>query len=192
MRQPIEDGVVTIARARETLTFPARFMLIAARNPCPCGYFGDPTRPCSCPPASVTRYQKRLSGPILDRIDMHLNVPRVSFEKLAGAELGEGSDAIRQRVATARQRQWWRFAERCGVSANAEMRVPDVRQFCELDGSGANLLKGAVERLGLSARAFHRCLRVARTIADLAGEERIMPVHLAEAVQYQPRGVEDR
>jgi magnesium chelatase family protein len=192
MRQPIEDGVVTIARARETLTFPARFMLIAARNPCPCGYFGDPTRACSCPPASVTRYQKRLSGPILDRIDMHLNVPRVNFDKLAGAELGEGSAAIRQRVATARQRQWRRFAERSGVSANAEMRVPDVRRFCELDGSGANLLKGAVERLGLSARAFHRCLRLARTIADLAGEERISSVHIAEAVQYQPRGVEDR
>jgi magnesium chelatase family protein len=192
MRQPIEDGVVTIARARETLTFPARFMLIAARNPCPCGYFGDPTRACSCPPASVTRYQKRLSGPILDRIDMHLNVPRVNFDKLAGAELGEGSAAIRQRVATARQRQWRRFAERSGVSANAEMRVPDVRRFCELDGSGANLLKGAVERLGLSARAFHRCLRVARTIADLAGEECISSVHIAEAVQYQPRGVEDR
>jgi magnesium chelatase family protein len=184
--------VVTIARARETLTFPARFMLIAARNPCPCGYFGDPTRACSCPPASVTRYQKRLSGPILDRIDMHLNVPRVNFDKLAGAELGEGSAAIRQRVATARQRQWRRFAERSGVSANAEMRVPDVRRFCELDGSGANLLKGAVERLGLSARAFHRCLRLARTIADLAGEERISSVHIAEAVQYQPRGVEDR
>jgi magnesium chelatase family protein len=167
-------------------------MLIAARNPCPCGYFGDLTRACSCPPASVTRYQKRLSGPILDRIDMHLIVPRVNFDKLAGAELGESSAAIRQRVASARQRQWRRFAERSGVSANAEMRVPDVRRFCELDGAGASLLKGAVERLGLSARAFHRCLRVARTIADLAGEERISSVHIAEAVQYQPRGVEDR
>jgi magnesium chelatase family protein len=190
MRQPIEDGVVTIARARETLTFPARFMLVGARNPCPCGYYGDATRPCSCAEATVTRYQKRLSGPILDRIDMHLTIPRVDFEKLTGDALGEPSAAVRERVTSARERQWQRFADVNGITCNAEMRVPEVRTFCELESNAAALIRGAVERLGLSARAYHRVLRVSRTIADLAGADRITPMHLAEAIQYQPRGAE--
>src|SRR5438445_6745740 len=154
LRQPIEDGVVTIARARETLTFPAKFTLIAARNPCPCGFYGEKSRPCSCSEAVVTRYQKRLSGPTLDRIDMPLSVQRVEFDKLTSAQLGETSAAVRARVTAARQRQWRRFAEHPSVSCNAEMRVTDIRAVCELDASGAALVRSAVERLDLSARAY--------------------------------------
>src|SRR6202158_1595505 len=133
MRQPIEDGVVTIARARETLSFPAKFMLIGARNPCPCGYYGDATRACSCANATVTRYQKRLRGPILDRVDMHLRLARVAFEKLTEDARGEGSDVIRARVTAARNRQWQRFADLSRATCNAEMRVPEVRTHCRLD-----------------------------------------------------------
>jgi magnesium chelatase family protein len=186
MRQPMEDGIVSIARAQGALTFPAKFMLVAARNPCPCGYYGDNARPCVCPEAVVTRYQKRLSGPIIDRIDMHLGVPRVDFEKLSGTDLGEPSTVIRQRVVAARERQWHRF-NGSGVTSNAEMRIPDTRIACALDTVGASIVRTAVDRLGLSARAYHRVLRVARTIADLAGCEQIKPMHLAEAIQYQPR-----
>jgi magnesium chelatase family protein len=187
LRQPIEDGVVTIARARETHTFPARFTLIAARNPCPCGFYGDTSRPCSCAESVVTRYQKRLSGPILDRIDMHLDVQRVEFEKLSSTEVGEPSSVVRQRVSAARAHQWRRFGEHPSVTCNAEMRVGEVRAFCELDPPTVTLLRGAVERFGLSARAYHRILRVARTVADLGDSERIELSHLAEAIQYQPR-----
>lgn len=187
LRQPIEDGVVRIARSRGTVAFPAKFMLVGARNPCPCGYFGDPVKPCSCPAAVVTRYQKRLSGPILDRIDLHLEVPRIDYEKLADARAGERSAVVRQRVVEARQRQW----DRQGVDgplANAELTLAGIRRWCALDGPSASLMRAAVDRLGLSARAYHRVLRVARTIADLAGCEAIEPSHLAEAIQYQPRG----
>jgi magnesium chelatase family protein len=188
MRQPIEDGIVTIARARETMTFPARFTLIAARNPCPCGFYGDASRPCSCSESSVTRYQKRLSGPILDRIDLHVTVSRVDFDDLNAPERGEASETVRRRVTDARQRQWRRFAEHPSVSCNADMRVDEVRAFCELDAGGARLVRNAVESMGLSARAFHRVLRVSRTIADLAACDQIEERHVAEAIQYQPRG----
>jgi magnesium chelatase family protein len=153
LRQPIEDGVVTIARARETLSFPAKFCLIAARNPCPCGFYGDPSRACRCAASVVTRYQKRLSGPILDRIDLHIDMQRVDFDKLTSEEVGEGSAPVRQRVVSARQRQWRRFAEHPVVTCNADMRVAELRTWCEVDSSGAELLRDAVERLGLSARA---------------------------------------
>jgi magnesium chelatase family protein len=188
LRQPIEDGVVTIARARETLTFPAKFTLVAARNPCPCGFYGDSTRPCSCGESMVTRYQKRLSGPILDRIDMHLTLQRVEFDKLTGSDVGESSAAVRARVTTARHRQWRRFAEHPHVSSNADMRLADTRAHCALGESGTRLIRSAVEQLGLSARAYQRVLRLARTVADLADSEQIESVHVAEAIQYQPRG----
>jgi len=186
MRQPLEDGVVTIGRARGTVVFPARFMLVGAMNPCPCGYAGDSTRACTCAQAAVDRYQKRLSGPLLDRIDLHVDVPRVEYEKLTADTVAESSAAVRSRVEAARARQWARFAG-SRVAANAEMGIRELKLHCALDGAGEALLKAAVHRLGLSARAYHRVLKVARTIADLAEADRISAPHLAEAIQYQRR-----
>ena len=182
MRQPLEDGVVSIGRARGTVVFPARFMLVGAMNPCPCGYFGDPTRACTCQHGAVDRYQKRLSGPLLDRIDLHIEVPRVEYEKLAADSVAESSAAVRARVEAARSRQWARF-EGSRVASNAEMGIRELKLHCGLDPAGEALLKAAVQRLGLSARAYHRVLKVARTIADLAAADRIGPAHLAEAAR---------
>jgi len=186
LRQPLEDRVVTISRARGSATFPANFMLIAAMNPCPCGYFGDPVRECTCTPATVTRYQKRISGPLLDRIDIHAEVPRVDFDKLTDDRLGEPSAAVRERVEAARERQRTRLSG-TGLTCNADMGVGDVRRYCPLEETGRSLVRQAMSQLQLTARAFHRVLKLARTIADLAGEEAIAPVHLAEALQYRPR-----
>ncbi len=186
MRQPLEDGVVSIGRARGTVVFPARFMLVGAMNPCPCGYFGDATRACTCQQSAVDRYQKRLSGPLLDRIDLHVDVPRVEYEKLAADTTAESSATVRARVEAARTRQWARFAG-SRVASNAEMGIRELKLHCGLDAAGEALLKAAVQRLGLSARAYHRVLKVARTIADLASIEQIGPAHLAEAIQYQRR-----
>jgi magnesium chelatase family protein len=158
--------------------------------PCPCGYAGDPEKACTCSHQTVTRYQKRISGPMLDRIDIHIEVPRVDFEKLSDNRRGEASDEIRARVEKARQRQRARFAGLDnGVMTNADMRVAEVRQFCELDDAGQQLIKAAMTQLQLSARAYHRILKLARTIADLAGEESIQSTHLAEALQYRPKGM---
>ncbi len=186
LRQPLEDGLVTIARATGTLTFPARFVLIAAMNPCPCGYYGDPVRECTCSLAAVTRYQKRISGPLLDRIDIHVSVPRVEVHKLTDDRRGEPSAAIRERVERARERQQRRFAG-TPFTCNGEMGPAQVREVCRLDEAGQALVRAAMQQLQMSARAFHRTLKLARTIADLAGSERIETAHLAEAVQYRPR-----
>ncbi len=188
MRQPIEDRVVTISRAQGSLTFPANFMLVAAMNPCPCGYYGDPVKECTCSPAIVTRYQKRISGPLLDRMDIHVEVPRVEYEKLAGKEELERSEAIRERVEAARRRQRRRF-QGTRLTCNADMGPAEVREQCPLDEAGRSLLRSAMYQLQMSARAFHRILKLALTIADLSGEERITTAHLAEAIQYRPRRV---
>ena len=200
MRQPIEDKIVTISRAQGSLTFPANFQLIAAMNPCPCGYYGDPVKPCTCSSALVTKYQKRISGPLLDRIDIHIEVPRVEYDKLSDQRLGEPSEAIRARVEAAREIQRRRFAGTDGpkgeaiasndITCNADMRPAEVRKFCTIDEASRSLMRTAMQQLQLSARAYHRILKLARTIADLAGAEQIAPVHLAEALQYRPRMTE--
>jgi magnesium chelatase family protein len=191
LREPLESGSLTISRARGSVTFPARVLLVAAMNPCPCGYYGDPVRACTCPDATVTRYQRRVSGPLLDRIDLFIDVPRVEFKELTGEATGERSEAVRARVVEARERQAARFQGTSTV-ANSEMGPLDVRKYCQaqLEAAAQPLLAAAMQQLGLSARSFHRVLKVARTIADLAGSERILTPHLAEAVQYRRRGAE--
>jgi len=186
MRQPMEDKVVTISRAAGTLTFPANFMLIAAMNPCPCGFYGDPTRECTCSPTMVSRYQKRISGPLMDRIDIHVEVPRVEYDKLTDDRLGEPSEAIRARVESAREAQGARF-EGGNLTCNADMGVTEVREFCGVDTAGRSLLRAAMQQLGMTARSYHRILKLARTIADLEGAPDIKTHHLAEAIQYRPR-----
>ena len=185
LRQPLEDGTVTIARAATSLKFPARFMLVGAMNPCPCGYLGDRVRPCTCSPLQVQRYRSRLSGPLLDRIDMHIEVPAVQVKELIGQPAGEPSAAIRDRVNQARMRQRRRFAGSAKIYCNAQMSSKDVKKFCRLDAASAELLNQSITRLGLSARAYHRILKIALTIADLAEAESLSVAHVAEAVQYR-------
>jgi len=189
MRQPMEDKVVTISRAKGSLTFSANFQLIAAMNPCPCGYYGDSQKPCTCAPVVVTKYQKRISGPLLDRIDIHIEVPRVDYEKLSTDRVGESSETIRSRVQAARDIQNKRFSSNSssGIVCNADMHVGEIRQFCKLQDEGQSLMRAAMSQMQLSARAYHRILKLARTIADLAGREEIQSVHLAEALQYRPK-----
>jgi magnesium chelatase family protein len=186
LRQPLEDRLVTLARAAGTLSFPSNFTLIAAMNPCPCGYHGDPRRACSCAASAVSRYQKRISGPLLDRIDIHLQVPRIPHEQLSDRKPGESSADVRARVERAREIQSRRFAG-TQVLTNADMSPKELRQFATLDDDAEALLGSAVRQMALSARAYHRVLKLARTIADLASEERVTTAQVAEALQYRPR-----
>ena len=185
LRQPLEDGVVTIARASMSLSYPARFMLAAAMNPCPCGYFGDPHHNCACTPTGVQRYLARVSGPLLDRIDIHLEVPAVKYRALADQSGGEPSEAVRERVDRAREIQRERFAGRPGIYANAHMAPRDIRAHCRVSDGADALLRTAITRLGLSARAYHRILKIARTIADLERALQLEPKHVSEAIQYR-------
>ncbi len=185
MRQPLEDRVITISRAKFTVEYPASFMLVASMNPCPCGYYNHPEKECVCSPGVVQKYLNKISGPLLDRIDIHVEVIPVPFEKLSGAPPSESSEVIRQRVVKARQIQEERFVEWKGVYCNAQMTSKLIRKFCVLDDAGTALLKTAMERLGLSARAYDRILKVSRTIADLDCSESIQSQHIAEAIQYR-------
>lgn len=187
LRQPIEDKIVTISRAKSSLTFPANFLLVGAMNPCPCGYFGDSARACTCSPSMITRYQGRLSGPLLDRIDIHVDVSRVEHDKMMSQERAEASAQIRARVEKARERQRKRLAGRPGLMANADMGVSEIQQLCVLSSEARQLLDVSVKRLQLSARSYHRVLKLSRTIADLSDSNSIEIHHVAEALQYRPR-----
>jgi len=185
MRQPLEDGAVTIARAAISVTFPSRFMLAAAMNPCPCGYFGDPTRECHCTPPMIQRYVSKISGPLLDRIDIHIEVPSVKYKELRGPASTEDSAAVRARVMEARKRQSDRFSADKKTYSNAQMAPKMIRKYCAISAEGEKLLESAVTRLGLSARAHDRILKVARTIADLDAADSVESKHLSEAIQYR-------
>ena len=184
LRQPLEDGRVTISRASMSLTFPSRFMLAAAMNPCPCGFFNDPTRECKCSPMQIQRYVSKISGPLLDRIDIHIDVPAVKFKELASDTPAESSTPIRERVVKARRVQLDRFSSE-KIFNNAQMTPRLIRKYCIIDAASKSLLENAITRLGLSARAYDRILKVSRTLADLEGKESIEPVHVSEAIQYR-------
>lgn len=185
LRQPLEEGSITISRAQSTVEYPARFMLVASMNPCPCGHLNDPKRECVCAPAHVQRYLARLSGPLMDRLDLHVEVTPVPFDELDGPRRGETSQQVRSRVVQARQRQAERFAEHAGVYCNAQMGSRLVQAHCTLDSGSRRLLKMAIERMGLSARAYTRILKVARTVADLDGRDAICSEDVSEAIQYR-------
>lgn len=184
LRQPLEDGVVTVSRAKGTLNFPARFTLVAAMNPCPCGNATDPEKMCSCSPSQIVNYQRKISGPILDRIDLQIEVPRLKFDKLQEENSGESSAQIRARIEIARKTQKERF-KNSGKITNSEMSSHEIKTFCPLTGDSLELLKSAVIKMGLSARSYYRLIKIARTIADLSQEKEILPMHIAESIQYR-------
>lgn len=185
MRQPMEERKVTISRAKVALDFPASFMLIASMNPCPCGFFNHPEKECTCPPGAVQKYLNKISGPLLDRIDLHVEVTPVAFSELSSTQQFEKSESIRERVIKARDIQIERYKESNGIYANAQMSSKQLKEICVISKAGETLLKAAMEKLNLSARAYDRILKVSRTIADLDGSENIQPQHLAEAIQYR-------
>ncbi|MDO8473663.1 MAG: YifB family Mg chelatase-like AAA ATPase [Dehalococcoidia bacterium] len=188
LRQPLEDKVVTISRAQGSVTFPANFMLVGAMNPCPCGFFGDQSKSCTCSPGAVSKYQKRISGPLLDRIDIFIEVARMEYEKLSDDTDGESSEKVRERVERGRIIQRQRF-NGSKLACNNEMGVVEVKQFCKVEPSAQALLRTAMKQLSLSARGFHRILKLSRTIADLEGADIIRTNHVAEALQYRPRSM---
>lgn len=184
LRQPLETGEVLVSRASASITYPARFMLVSAMNPCPCGYLGDPRHQCTCSVSQIHRYRKKVSGPLLDRIDIHIDVPAVPYKELSEERIGERSESIRQRVLRARQIQVERFKKE-GIFSNGQMRTRHLKKYCQLGAEAKKLLETAIERLSLSARAYARILKVSRTIADMDGAENILPHHLSEAIQYR-------
>ncbi len=186
LRQPLEDGIIHVSRAAGNLSFPAKFVLVAAMNPCPCGYLGDNEKNCTCSPGQIINYKKKISGPIIDRIDLHIEVPRINFDKLSTDTLSENSKTIKERVQQARAIQQKRFKVSPFLT-NSEMSSQAVKQFCQVDNTSMNLLRNAVDQMHLSARAYFRILKLARTIADLSGEEKILTAHIAEALQYRPK-----
>ncbi|NQT31464.1 MAG: YifB family Mg chelatase-like AAA ATPase [Deltaproteobacteria bacterium] len=188
LRQPLEDRVITISRAQGSVTFPANFMLVGAMNPCPCGYYGDPFKQCTCSPGLVSRYQKRISGPFIDRVDIFVEVPHIDYEKLADDRLGEKSEKVQERIEASRSIQRQRF-DGTILACNAEMTPTEVREFCQVEESAQSLLKTAMKQLYLSARAFHRILKIGRTLADLENTDIIKTHHIAEAIQYRPRSL---
>jgi magnesium chelatase family protein len=185
MRQPVEDGKVTVSRAAGSVTFPSEFMLVAAMNPCPCGYFGDLKRECRCSPVQVQRYRQRISGPLLDRIDLHIEVPAVEYRDVSSERVEEGSSAIRERISAARTRQQERFRKDGNTSCNARMAPKHLKQYCRLTTDSNELIRIAMTDLNLSARAYDRILKVSRTIADLESADSITPEHVSEAIQYR-------
>ncbi len=185
LRQPLEDGKVTISRAAGTLAFPSKVLLIGSLNPCPCGYFGDPSRSCSCSLRQVERYRSKISGPLLDRMDLHIEVPLVEFKDLSSRVPAEPSSSVRQRVGECRERQRSRFGKSSATRVNSEMTPKEVRLSCEMDPESSDLMEQAMSRLGLSARGYDRILKVARTVADLEGSQRVLPEHLLEAIQFR-------
>jgi magnesium chelatase family protein len=185
MRQPMEERKVSISRAKIALDFPASFMLIASMNPCPCGFYNHPDRECTCPPGTVQKYLNKVSGPLLDRIDLHVEVTPVAFTELSSARPQQNSSQIRERVMFAREKQTERYKDHPGIYCNAQMSSKMLKEICEISQIGQNLLKAAITKLNLSARAYDRILKVSRTIADLSGSEEIKPEYLAEAIQYR-------
>ncbi len=187
LRQPLEDGIVTVARAAATVAFPAQFTLVAAQNPCPCGYFSDPQKTCICSPSQIAKYHKKISGPMLDRIDLHVEVGRIEFDKLSADTGGESSEDVQLRVQKARDIQTQRFQNNPTIKTNSEMSIREIREFCNLDDAEQAFMKAAVVKMYLSARSYHRILKLARTIADLEESQDVKINHLAEALQYRPK-----